>query len=72
MKASTRSTGSIPGRERILFAPERDVHEGILTAYGVPSLPPTVRVAAAQGDPRARKSTIELRELPGTRPRQQG
>ena len=27
-----------PGRERILFASERDMHEGLLHAYGVPRL----------------------------------
>src|SRR6202040_3663571 len=41
------------GRERIVFAGERDAHEGRLRVYGVPALPPAVRVAAAQGDPSA-------------------
>ncbi|MHB8243127.1 MAG: replication-relaxation family protein [Solirubrobacteraceae bacterium] len=53
------------GRERILFAAERDVHEGILLAYGLHSLPPHVRVLAAHGDPRAAETHILLRELPG-------
>ncbi len=53
-----------PGRERILFAAERDVHAGILSAYGVAPLPPSVRVAAAQGDPRAGETVVLLRELP--------
>jgi Replication-relaxation len=53
-----------PGRERILFASERDVHEGLLRAYGVPRLPPTVRVDAAHGDPRAREAETEPRALP--------
>jgi predicted transcriptional regulator len=52
-----------PGRERILFASERDMHEGLVCAYGVPRLPPEVRVQAAHGDPRAAEATIELREL---------
>ncbi len=56
-----------PGRERILFAAERDIHEGLLLAYGVPTLPPAVRVAAAHGDPRAGEAAILLRELPGAR-----
>jgi hypothetical protein len=55
-----------PGRERILFAAERDVHEGLLRAYGVPRLPPEVRVSAAHGDPRAGEATVESREIPGS------
>jgi hypothetical protein len=54
-----------PSRERILFVAERDVHEGLLCAYGVPRLPPDVRVTAAHRDPRAAEATVEPRELPG-------
>lgn len=54
-----------PGRERILFAAERDVHEGLLHAYGVPRLPPQVRISAAHGDPRAGEATTEPRQIPG-------
>ena len=59
-----------PGRERILFVAERDVHEGLLRAYGVPRLPPEVRVSAAHGDPRAGEAAAEPREIPsvGVRP----
>ncbi len=53
-----------PGRERILFVSERDVHEGRLCAYGVPRLPPQVRVSAAHGDPRAGEALAEPREIP--------
>ncbi|HWX87504.1 MAG TPA: replication-relaxation family protein [Solirubrobacteraceae bacterium] len=52
-----------PGRERILFTAERDAHEGLLGAWGVPRLPPEVRVAVAQGDPRARDPLLERRNL---------
>jgi hypothetical protein len=52
-----------PGRERILYVAERDAHEGLLCAWGVPQLPPDVRVAAASGDPRARDPALEQREL---------
>lgn len=52
-----------PGRERTLFVAERDVHEGLLCAYGVPRMPPSVRVSGAQGDPRAGEACVELREL---------
>jgi hypothetical protein len=52
-----------PARERILFASERDGHEGILQGYGVPRLPPAVRVAAARGDPRAGEASIEQRQI---------
>jgi hypothetical protein len=53
-----------PGRERVLFAPERDVHDGSLAAHGVPRLPPAVRVSCAHGDPRAGEATDEPRTLP--------
>jgi hypothetical protein len=52
-----------PGRAGILFASERDAHEGVLLAYGLPRLPPEVRVARAQGDPRAREPLLEVREI---------
>jgi hypothetical protein len=45
-----------PGRARILFAAERDMHAGQLRAVAVPALPPQVRVAAVGGDPAARAS----------------
>jgi hypothetical protein len=52
-----------PGRERILFASERDAHEGLLRGWGIPSLPPKVRVAAMNGDPRRRDPLIESRDI---------
>jgi hypothetical protein len=54
---------SYPGRERILFAAERDVHEGLTRAYGVHRLPPEVRRIASHGDPRAGEALVELRAL---------
>lgn len=51
------------GRERILFAAERDVHEGLLCAYGVPRLPPDVRVTSSGDDPSARAMEPLLRNL---------
>ncbi len=51
-----------PGRAAVVFASERDAHEGVLLAYGIPRLPPAVR-AAASGDPRAGEATVEEREL---------
>ena len=54
-----------PGRERILFASERDVHEGLLRAYGVSRLPPEVRVTVAHGDPRAGEAVVEARAIAG-------
>jgi hypothetical protein len=41
-----------PGRDRVRFVAERDVHEGLLGGYRVPPLPPDVRVSAAGEDPR--------------------
>jgi hypothetical protein len=52
-----------PGRERIVFAAERDAHEGLLRAFGVPRVPPEVRVSVAHGDPRAAETMVEVREL---------
>jgi hypothetical protein len=52
-----------PGREGILFVAERDAHEGLLRGYGVPRLPPEVRVSVAHGDPRAREAVAEPRDL---------
>ena len=52
-----------PGRECIVFVAERDVHEGHLRAWGVPHLPPKVRVTAAEGDPRKRDPLVEPREI---------
>jgi Replication-relaxation len=56
------------GRESVLFVSERDAHEGHACAYGVPRLPPHVRVAAAHGDTHAAETTVEVRELPLARP----
>ncbi len=52
-----------PGREHMLFVSERDMHEGLDRAYGVPLLPPDVRVLAARGDSRAGQVTAEPRQL---------
>jgi hypothetical protein len=52
-----------PGRERILFAAERDIHERLPHAYGVPRLPPHVRVSVAHGDPRAGEARAEQRQI---------
>jgi hypothetical protein len=54
-----------PGRGRVLFVAERDVHEGSADAYGVPRLPPAVRVLEAHGDPRAAESLVEPRVIFG-------
>ena len=57
-----------PGREGVMFVAERDVYEGRLCGYGVPRLPPEVRVSIAHGDPRAHESAVELRQLPAVTP----
>jgi hypothetical protein len=72
-----RSEWRYPGREGIVFAAERDAHEGVLVGYAVPPLPPAVRLEASgahAADDRARACTAEprLRDLladlgPGTR-----
>ncbi len=57
------SAWEYPGRERIVFASERDAHEGVLCAWGVTRLPPDVRTAATGGDPRGRDPVIESRDI---------
>jgi hypothetical protein len=57
-----------PGRAAILFAAERDIHEGLLLAYGVAPLPPEVRAAACRpadghGGIGAREPVPEARDL---------
>lgn len=52
-----------PGREYIMFVAERDAHEGHLRSWGVPHLPPNVRITATGGDPRARDPVVERREI---------
>jgi DNA-binding HxlR family transcriptional regulator len=54
-----------PGRQGVMFVAERDAHQGLLRGYGVPRLPPDVRVSVANGDPRAREAVAEPRELLG-------
>ena len=55
-----------PGRARIVFAAEADIHRAIAAAYGVPHLPPDARVAARGGDPRAGAAAIQACSLPGS------
>jgi len=52
-----------PARQRILYVAERDIHSGSLSAWGLPRLPPEVRVAVADGDPRARDPAVERLDL---------
>ena len=54
---------SYPGREAILFAAERDAHDGLARAYGVARVPPAVRVGAAHGDPAAAEADPQPRAL---------
>lgn len=54
-----------PARERILFASERDVHEGLSSVYGVPRHPPEVRASARRGDPGAREAVAEAKDIFG-------
>lgn len=51
------------GRSRILFASERDAHEGSALAYGVPQVPPAVRIELSGGDPSAGEPAVEVRDL---------
>ncbi len=53
------------GRERIIFAAERDVHEGLLQGYSLHRLPPQVR-AALQREPPL-EPAIGVGQLPSPR-----
>jgi hypothetical protein len=50
-----------PARERIVFAAERDVYEGLLSGWRPPPLPPGVR--ARKGDPSAREPLLSSTEI---------
>ena len=69
IRASRAYAGEYPhdweyqGRELIRFAAERDIHERLPIAYGVPRLPPAVRVAAAHGDRRAGQAACEQLDI---------
>lgn len=52
-----------PGRDHLFYAAERDIHHGSLSAWGLPRLPPEVRVVVAGGDPRARDPSLEAQKL---------
>jgi hypothetical protein len=54
---------SYPGRDAVLFAAERDLHEGLTGVYGVSRVPPSVRVAAAHGDPSAAEAEPQVRDI---------
>jgi hypothetical protein len=49
-----------PAREGMFFVAERDIHDGRLVGYALPSLPPEVRVEQADGDPKARSCQPRL------------
>lgn len=51
------------GRSRILFASERDAHEGLMRAYGVPRVPPAVRIAPGGGSAEGGARSAELRDV---------
>ncbi|HEY4429080.1 MAG TPA: replication-relaxation family protein [Solirubrobacteraceae bacterium] len=52
-----------PGRAQVVFVAERDVHDGLMQAYGVPALPPDVRVTAAGADPVAAEASAVRKEI---------
>jgi Replication-relaxation len=52
------------GRRQIMFAAERDIHEGFVGAYAAQPLPPAVRVDAARGDPAAGEASPVVRQIP--------
>ena len=56
-----------PGRQRMLFVAERDVHEGRMAGYTLPSLPPEVRVAAAANAQQRRATRGNGRSSPSQR-----
>ncbi|HTY95419.1 MAG TPA: replication-relaxation family protein [Solirubrobacteraceae bacterium] len=54
------------GRRNVAYVAERDMHEGHRIAYGVPDLPPSVRVTGAGADERSRGATALAKQLPLT------
>jgi hypothetical protein len=58
------SAWQYPGRERIMFAAERDLHEGIRHACTVPALPPQARAGEHSGDRAGAEVDILYREIP--------
>jgi Replication-relaxation len=57
------SAWEYPGRKHIVFVAERDAHRGLLCGWGVSRLPPSVRVAAAGGDPLQKDPLLDERTL---------
>ena len=55
------------GRERIVFVAERDVHEGLLGAYGLQPLPPELRTSA-DGVSGPREPELVRRDIGAPRP----
>lgn len=53
------------GRNRVVFVGERDAHEALLQGWRAPALPPDVRIAAMDGDPRGRDPFIESCDING-------
>ena len=53
-----------PGRQKILFVAERDMHEHLRRGLSSPLLPPEARVLAAGGDPAAGRVSVRAREVP--------
>lgn len=51
------------GRDAIAFVSERDIHEGETVAYGVPRLPPSVRIDAAHRNPAAGQVKVRTLDL---------
>lgn len=52
-----------PGRRRILFAAERDAHDGLLGAYRVARLPPAIRATETSDAPHALEATALAAEI---------
>ncbi|HEX4466449.1 MAG TPA: hypothetical protein VH025_04630, partial [Solirubrobacteraceae bacterium] len=52
------------GRERIVFVAERDIHEGVRSAFAVDPLPAAVRSSLTEGEASAEQPRTRVRELP--------
>ena len=52
------------GRRHLSYVAERDIHEGHRLAYGVPDLPPSVRVTGPDADRRAGAGSAVPKQLP--------
>jgi hypothetical protein len=53
-----------PARRGMLFAAERDVHEGKLDAWCLPALPPALRASCGEDSPGTGEDVLHITRIP--------